>query len=147
MKLGTCSVVSHAILMVDGQNGIEATGSGVGTIKLSQILLQSESAFLLRHNKITHVQALQVAKFVQNQTGKKYDSLGAVRSAASSGCGGIWRFSAIGQAIIVSDEAVKKLLGGNDGAFYCSELVARAFELAGALISNFGAHAVHPVPF
>lgn len=143
IQLGTCSVVSHVLVMVDPFNCIEATSAGVQERKLSVAIHDAEQAFVLRHEKISFAQCAQVIKTLKSSVGRSYDGLGAIRSAVASGCN-FARYSPFGVGIIVLDDAVKALQGGHDKAFYCSELVVRAFYLAGAPISKTGAHGTTP---
>lgn len=69
--------------------------------------------------------------------------LGAARSATATGCAPL-RYSALFIFMTLLDEASKLTEAGHDKSFYCSELVARAFEMAGAPLTRHRPRNVSP---
>ena len=72
--------------------------------------------------------AAWVCHYAKEQKNKKYDSFGAGRSGVSTGCGGINRFSALGYMVELIHDTTQKRQHNN--TFFCSELIASAFEKA-----------------
>lgn len=140
----TCANYSHAVLVLNEQYCIDATPQGgVERKTLIAVLPGATRADLFRYRGITHFHAQKVCTAIQQFEGRPYDFRGAVRSAISSGCSNVKRLLPATVLIEVADEALKNQ-AEHDSQFYCSELVVRAFELAGLFITKYPAHAVSP---
>ncbi|MEQ9108648.1 MAG: hypothetical protein RLO04_14370 [Limnobacter sp.] len=140
----TCATYSHAILVLNNQDCIEATPQGgVAQRPLGRILSESSKVDLFRYRGITNFHAQKVCASILQFEGKPYDFRGAVRSAISSGCSNVKRLLPATVLIEVADEVLKDQ-AEHDSQFYCSELIVRAFEVAGLFVTKHPAHAVSP---
>lgn len=143
----TCSTYSHALLMVSPTLAVEALPSGVDRLNLADLRKdakeQNGEILVLRHRSISFAQAMKVAAYTQQQVGKPYDPIGAARSAAMTGCKAAKVIPPLLQITLI-DELSKLTDTAHDKTFYCSELVARAFEIAGAPLSRYKARNVSP---
>jgi uncharacterized protein YycO len=140
----TCAIYSHAVLALNDHLCVEATPQGgVSRVALSEVLMRSSKVDLFRYRGITHFHAEKVCTSISQFEGKPYDFRGAVRSAISSGCSNAKRFWPTAVLIEVADDVLKNQ-AGHDSKFYCSELIVRAFELAGLYVTKYPAHAVSP---
>ena len=140
----TCATYSHAVLVLNNRDCIEATPQGgVAQEPLGRILSESSKVDLFRYRGITNFHAQKVCTSILQFEGKPYDFRGAVRSAVSSGCSNVKRFLPSTVLIEVADDMLKNQTE-HDGQFYCSELIVRAFEVAGLFITKHPAHAVSP---
>ncbi|MFN4329445.1 MAG: YiiX/YebB-like N1pC/P60 family cysteine hydrolase [Limnobacter sp.] len=132
---GTCTTVSHAVLMIDHINAVEAVPEGVIPSNLSKSLRESSKVILLRHKHMTHAQGTRIAQYALKQVGKPYDTLGAARAGANSGCSGAFKYTAPGMLITLVDE-LSKSQSGHETSFFCSELVAMAYRSVGLALSS-----------
>ncbi|WP_334118603.1 hypothetical protein [Limnobacter sp.] len=140
----TCATYSHAILVLNNHFCIEATPQyGVARVALSDVLNGSTKVDLFRYRGITHFHAEKVCSAVMKFDGRPYDFRGAVRSAISSGCSNVKRLLPATVLIEVADDVLKDQ-AEHDNQFYCSELIVRAFEMAGLFVTRHPAHAVSP---
>ncbi len=143
----TCSTYSHALLMVSPALAVEAVPGGVDRLNLSDLRKNTKKEhgeiLVLRHRSISFTQAMKVAAYTQQQVGKPYDPIGAARSAAMTGCKAA-KANPLLLKIALIDELSKLADTAHDKTFYCSELVARAFEVAGAPLSGYKARNVSP---
>ena len=140
----TCATYSHAILVLDNQFCIEATPQyGVARVAMSDVLSSATKVDLFRYRGITHFHAEKVCSSALAHDGRPYDFRGAVRSAISSGCSNVKRLLPSTVLIEVADDVLKDQ-AAHDSQFYCSELIVRAFELAGLFVTKHPAHAVSP---
>ncbi|BET27058.1 permuted papain-like amidase YaeF/Yiix C92 family enzyme [Limnobacter thiooxidans] len=140
----TCASYSHAILVLNNSFCIEATPQfGVARVALSEVLNGATKVDLFRYRGITHFYADKVCNSIIRYEGKPYDFRGAVRSAISSGCSNVKRLLPATVLIEVADEVLKDQ-SAHDSQFYCSELIVRAFEMAGLFVTKYPAHAVSP---
>jgi uncharacterized protein YycO len=147
IRTTTGSSVSHASLYIGNKTVIEAIGKdGVVKRTLSSSLQDATLAIALRRRNLTKQQATEVVKHAQAFFAKKipYDEVGAIGAGVSSKRGGtLASASCIVNPIILAGCAVGAGAVANnaskknaDKAFFCSELVARVFELAGVPISD-----------
>lgn len=131
----TCSRSSHAVLMLEGNKAIEAVPEGVIETDLFEVMAHSSSVILLRHKHITYAQGLHITKFAKAQIGKRYDTTGAARAGVKSGCAGLFSMTVPGMLVQLVD-TIGKLGKDEDNTFFCSELVARAYESVGLRLSS-----------
>jgi hypothetical protein len=139
IRAGTGASVSHCMVYVGGSFIVEAVGSGVQKRPLGPALEGATLAIALRRRNLTDSQRRAVVEHADQLALKHlpYDSLGAAGAGLNAGRGGalgglacgIW-LTACGFAggLIVSNALPRNA----DKAFFCSELGARVFELAGA---------------
>lgn len=137
IRAGIGSSVSHSMIYVGGGNVIEAIDRGVVRQPLELSLNQAVLAIALRRRNLTEKQRAEVVKHAAQFMFRPYDTLGAAGSGTSMGrgsllaafgCGIALGLCAVG-VVGVADNAKP---ANADRAFFCSELVARVFELAGA---------------
>lgn len=139
---GTCGSVSHAILVLNNGMCIESIGrSGVGTRKIENALSEAKTASLYRHKWITPDATVRVCHHAKQNVGKPYDSFGAVRSGFNTGCKSI-RNTIGGIFLTIYHEGEQK--GVHDDKFFCSELVAHAFEKANVPLTTRAFHEITP---
>ncbi|MGH1440793.1 MAG: hypothetical protein ACRBBR_11815 [Cellvibrionaceae bacterium] len=140
----TCGPFSHAILALKNGDCIEATPkSGVQIRSLPFALRKASHAVLYRHKTMTTEYAAWVCHYAKEQKGKGYDKFGAIRSAASTGCGGAYQATKIGYMVELIHETTQKREHNN--TFFCSELIASAFEKALIpLLNKIPSHAMTP---
>jgi hypothetical protein len=137
IRAGTGSSVSHSMIYVGGGVVVEAIESGVTNRPLSVALEFASLAIALRRRNLTEKQRADVIKYANQFVMRPYDYVGAAGSGtslarggllAAFGCGISLRFCGVGTAGVAYNARPEVA----DRAFFCSELVARVFELAGA---------------
>ena len=116
----------------------------MGRRPLRKALENATYGVLYRHKNIAPDYAAWICHYAEEQVraGKRYDTFGAARSGANSGCFGIFMLSVPGILIQAADYMKKD--GYHDETFFCSELVVRAFEEADLPIIWSGAHTATP---
>lgn len=139
IRAGTGSSVSHSMVYVGGGFVIEAVERGVLKNQLTDALNQAVLAIALRRRNLTEKQRADVIKYATQFMWRPYDKVGAAGSGTSLGRGSL--LAAFGCGITLGLCVVGIVgMGDNakpanaDRAFFCSELVARVFELAGASV-------------
>jgi hypothetical protein len=151
IRAGIGSSVSHSIIYVGGSTVVEAVGEGVVKRPLGDALQGAVLAIALRRRNLTEAQRRAVVdqanRFAFSHL--PYDKVGAAGSGTNTargsvlagfGCSISLAFCAAGTAG-VRDNAKPE---NADRAFFCSELVARVFELAGAPVVEGSASAATP---
>jgi uncharacterized protein YycO len=137
IRAGTGSSVSHSMIYVGGSAVIEAIERGVLRRSLTDAFDDAVLAIALRRRNLTEKQRADVIKYATQFMFRPYDVLGAVGSGTKTGRGGFLAgfgcsislmFCAAGTAEIRENAKPENA----DKSFFCSELVARCFELAGA---------------
>ncbi len=133
--------VSHAILVSVGGNVIEAIAPKVEEHALHLALSQATLAIVLRcrdMNDTLRNSVISQARFFVN---RPYDKVGAAGAGMSNTRGKLIS-AAIAAATPLASAATQASIALNasnarrDTAFFCSELVARAYQLAGIPIVN-----------
>jgi len=150
IRSATGSTVSHAALYAGGGYIIEAIGEGVVKRPHFKALEEDILAIAYRRVGITTDKAKEVVSYAERYIGRPYDKLGAVGSGTTSSRGGTiyMGIKIISPAAggVLGDRVKNNASDGNkDNAFFCSELVARAFELAGIPISDLPASYTNPM--
>jgi hypothetical protein len=139
IRAGIGSSVSHSMIYVGGGFVVEAVERGVLRNQLTDALDQAVLAIALRRRNLTEKQRADVIKYATQFMWRPYDKIGAAGSGtslarggllAAFGCGISLMFCGVGTAGVVNNARPEVA----DRAFFCSELVARVFELAGAPI-------------
>lgn len=136
IRAGIGSSVSHSMIYVGGSAVIEAIEEGVGRRPLAAALANAVLAIALRRRNMTEKQRADVVKYATQFMWRPYDHVGAAGSGtslarggllAALGCGISLGLCALGTAGVANNAKLENA----DRAFFCSELVARCFELAG----------------
>ncbi|MEJ2158295.1 MAG: hypothetical protein P8X96_23460 [Desulfobacteraceae bacterium] len=145
VRAATFGKVSHAILYTGGkmgaQNAVDATGKGVTGERLYRKLQHVSYAAVFRHKTATPAQCARACQWaeLQAQLHKPYDYKSAARMGKAT------KYTRVGQLIIILDDAEAALNPeGEDASFACSELVFRAWEIAGAPLIDKPAHLLAP---
>jgi hypothetical protein len=135
------SSVSHCILYVGGSNVVEAIDRGVVNNPLDAALSHATLAIVLRRRNLTAKQRSDVVTAANGFVSKNlpYDALGAAGAGVYTrrglalgmvACRVLMPFCPVATVVGVDNAKPENA----DTAFFCSELVARCFELAGAPI-------------
>ena len=143
----THSRFSHAILYRGSELAVDAVpGDGVTVDLLTKKLRGCNDIVAFRHRTASRAQCETAAQWAASQAGKPYDKLGAVRVGLDPEARtGSLRFTGQGIVVIATVEAIGALASdGHDTSFFCSELVLRAFEIAGAPVVNRPPHLTGP---
>jgi N-acetylmuramoyl-L-alanine amidase/uncharacterized protein YycO len=138
IRFGTGSEVSHAKLYIGAGQVVEAVGQGVVLRSLDQSLADDTVAVAFRYPGITQQQQLMVRDYAGQQLDRSYNYVGIVRQA-------LFQVEASNCDALPDDlkQVCRRWVGrivlapGNNGTFFCSELVLGAFANAGiALTAN-----------
>lgn len=125
------------MIYLGGSFVIEAVEEGVVRRPLAVALKEAALAIALRRRNLTDQQRRAVIEYATRFMFRLYDKVGAAGSGtslgrgsllAAFGCGISLGFCALGIAAMADNAKPANA----DRAFFCSELVARVFELAGA---------------
>ena len=150
IRLGTGGSVSHALIYAGGNRIVEAIPGGVREVHLDKAL-ESDTvlAIALRHFRLTTGQRQQVIDNARKFLNLPYDKIGAAGAGVNSsngfkiavaGCIFSPTACAAGGTVIENNARPSNA----DKAFFCSELVSRAFELAGVKLVNAKPSFTHP---
>lgn len=139
IRAGTVSRYSHAALYIGNGQIIEAIGSGVTLQGIRDAMSDDTLVSVYRRLRMSREQGLQVIRYARQNIGKQYDARGAVAGGLTSGSGlvigiflsGIIMINPLA-ALAVSGAVAADLYNraNPEASFYCSELVALAFESA-----------------
>jgi hypothetical protein len=141
IRAGIGSSVSHSMIYVGGSYAVEAIERGVVKQPLAASLEHAVLAIALRRRNLTEQQRSAVLANANRFAASNlpYDKIGAAGSGTNTGRGGF--LAAFGCSISLmfcaagTGEVASNARPANaDKAFFCSELVTRCFELAGAPI-------------
>ncbi|MCC5811254.1 MAG: hypothetical protein JJU06_12865 [Ectothiorhodospiraceae bacterium] len=138
---------SHAILYFGGGSAVDAMpGDGVTEDLLARKLRGVAVASVFRHRTATREQREMASKWAAMQADKPYNTLGAARLGIERGSNTyLLRFTRVGVLILTYEEqAARSTRGGRDASFFCTELIFRAYEIAGAPLVEVPAHLVSP---
>jgi uncharacterized protein YycO len=145
VRFFTSGRLSHAILYTAGNMGAKRAvdampEKGVTEEPLWQKMQSVSYAAVFRHRTATPEQRERACQWARMQAvlHKHYDYNSAARVGSSL-------LTGVGRLIIASDElSAKREPEGEDASFMCSELVFRAYEIAGAPLTKKPAHCVSP---
>jgi uncharacterized protein YycO len=150
IRASTGGPVSHAFIYTGENTIVEAvTSGGVREINIKDAFDGAYLAIALRHMGLNQGQRQRVVDHVRKFKNLPYDKVGAagagVNSAngstiAASGCM-ISLAACVGGTAAIANNAREK---NADKAFFCSELVARAFQLSGAKLVYAKPSFTHP---
>jgi len=137
IRAGTGSSVSHSMIYLGGSFVIEAVEVGVIRRPLAVAVEQAALAIALRRRNLTDQQRRAVVEYATQFMFRPYDKIGAAGSGTSLGRGSLLAAFGCGItlglcAVGIAGMADNAKPANADRAFFCSELVARVFELAGA---------------
>lgn len=147
IRWATNAPFSHAILCLKLGMAVDAMPAKGVTKEILALKLQGTTkAAVFRHRTATQEQCSLASSWAGAQVGKPYDNVGAARVGLGSGARTrAFQFTPHGILMTVGDEvngAVVKV--GHDGSFFCSELIFRAFVVAGIPIVETPAHTSGP---
>lgn len=132
--------ISHSMLYTEFDKVIEAIDVGVKERPLlAEAVKDATLAIVLRRVNMTDERKKKVVEFARGFAGRPYDKVGAAGSGMSNKRGKVMgtagcMLSPIACAIGAEEIARNASDKNKDKKFFCSELVARAFELAGVPI-------------
>lgn len=139
----TGSQVSHAMLYVGHGYVVEAVGGGVRRVKLEEAISDAILAVALRRRGLSANTANAVVSFVTSRVGLEYDILGIIGQAGYQ-----LDQSFLCKVMRVRDCTTRaaryNLWMEDDDAFFCSELIAAAFEHVGFPLVHARPSAVSP---
>lgn len=137
IRTGTGSRYSHAILYVGDGYIVEAIGEGVVKRQIEKAVEEATLISVYRHKSLSTTQAQAVTRYALRQEAakKKYDAVGAMGAGGGAPTakviglmfGGV---GAIATGAMRGADFYNRM--SPETAFYCSELVALAYEKAGA---------------
>lgn len=137
IRAGTGSRFSHAALYVGNGEIIEAIGEGVVRQSLDRAMRDDTLVCVYRRIQMSDAQAQQVIRYASAQVGKPYDEAGAAGAGVTSGRGAVISVFAGALMPVVGSAGVAYALGADlmnrwnpERSFFCSELVALAFDRA-----------------
>ena len=125
---------SHAILYLGNGQAIDVNPfQETEKNPLRQKLHDSKQAIVFRHRTASQDQLDKAASWAGSQSGKHYDFTGAARSALQPNARTGWmKWTTLGVSIIGADEISATISeDGHNATFFCSELIFRAFRVAG----------------
>ncbi|MCB1745688.1 MAG: hypothetical protein H6977_14715 [Gammaproteobacteria bacterium] len=148
IRIGTGSPYSHAALYVGDGYIVEAIGIGVVRQSLERAMSDDVLVAVYRRINMSAAQAGQVVRYVKRQVGKDYDAAGAIGAGVTSPRGFIISVFAGSLIPLAGPTLVGSALSADvmnrlnpEKKFFCSELVALAFEHAGVPLVSGGASA------
>lgn len=149
IRTGMGADISHAAIFTQPNYVIEAIGEGVIEHPYEVAYREATLAIALRRRNMTEENKASVVANARRFAGLPYDAVGAAgagmttnRGAVISGVGAL--ISPLGSAIGHAEVWNNARESNRDTRFFCSELVARAFELAGVPIVDTMATYTHP---
>jgi len=132
IRTGTLSRYSHAALYIGNGTIIESIGEGVKQNTLNDAMSQNSLVSVYRRLNMPAGQANMVVQYAmqQQRLGKKYDLSGAFGGGVTS-TSGMFISIFLSPIVAIGGMAADDINRNNpEGKFYCSELVAMAFEYA-----------------
>lgn len=143
IRTGTGSSVSHSMLYIGNQFVVEAIASGVVKRPLAQAIKDATLAIALRRRNTTEAIRNAVVQHAErySRRGLPYDEIGAAGSGTATNRGRMLATIGCSLSLLACGAGASAIArnaspGQADQAFFCSELVARVFELAGAPITD-----------
>lgn len=150
IRWATSSRYSHAILYEGMGYCIEAVpGAGVRKVRLARAIGDASIAKVFRHKFATITDRQLAVNWAGLQAGKPYDVSGAARVGLQPGTRTrVLSYTTLGFLISVRDvSSARSSTEGHDASFFCSELIARSFQVAQIPIVDRPAHLAGPQEF
>jgi uncharacterized protein YycO len=137
IRAGIGSSVSHSMIYVGGGFVVEAIEIGVTRRAITSALEHATLAIALRRRSLTEKQRSDVLANANRFALRPYDEIGAAGSGTNTARGGLLAGFGCSISLMLCGAAAYEVADNAkpknaDKAFFCSELVARCFELAGA---------------
>lgn len=149
IRWATNGIFSHAIMYIGNKYCVEATPErGVTKASLVDATKNSQYALVFRHRTASSSGCALAAQWAAAQAGKPYDFAGAARVGLQPGARTApLRIAAPGLLITAVDELDATRAAGHDASFFCSELIARAYQVAGEPIVDTPVYLTGPNRF
>lgn len=132
----TASRYSHAALYLGDGQIVEAIGHGVTRQGIRDAMGDDTLVSVYRRLRMSLEQGQQVVRYARRQVGKDYDYSGALGGGITSPSGiviGVFLSPIVAVGGIAADLYNR---ANPEASFYCSELVALAFESAGVSLGS-----------
>lgn len=146
IRLASQSAVSHSALYIGDGQVVEAVGEGVVLRQLSEALADDSVAVAVRYPGLSSEVGLRIRDFAGHQLDKPYNTFGIVRHGAlvinRQRCDMIPQ-DGLRQACQQGMARIHLGTPRND-AFFCSQLVAAAYEAAGVPLTSTRPNWVRP---
>ena len=137
IRTATGTDYSHTVLCIGGNRVIEAIAEGVVEHDLSLPLGEATLAVALRRRHMTDAARLVMIQSAKDFTGRPYDYIGAAGAGLSHRRGKLaCLVSPAGCLALYAAAKVNASEENRDKKFFCSELAARCYELAGLPITD-----------
>jgi cell wall-associated NlpC family hydrolase len=137
IRTATGTDYSHTILYIGDNKVIEAISEGVIERDLSKPLGEATLAVALRRRHMTTTTKQSVVQSAKDFKGKPYDYIGAAGAGFSHNRGKLaFVLSPAPSVALYIAAKVNASDENKDKKFFCSELAARCFELAGMPITD-----------
>lgn len=138
----TDSPFSHAILYRGNERAVDSTPDrGTVVDSILEKLANAKFAAVFRHKSADPAQCELAAKWASLQAGLPYDHIGAARVGLHAAASiHLTRYGYV--AVKPPEDSTS--IEDHDLRFFCSELIARAYEIAGAPIIDSPAHLITP---
>jgi cell wall-associated NlpC family hydrolase len=145
IRTATGADISHTILYIGEGRVIEAISAGVIERDLSEALAEANLAIALRRRNLTGDARATVLRSAKGYKGLPYDYVGAAGAGFTHKRGKLAALLSPGPSAALYLAALNNARDVNkDTRFFCSELVARCYELAALPISAEEASWVTP---
>jgi hypothetical protein len=137
IRTATGSDFSHTVLYVGGKRAVEAIAEGVVERDLSVPLGEATLVVALRRRHMNDAARHVVIQSAKDFTGRPYDYVGAAGAGLSHRRGKLAILVSPAGALALYLAAKRNASEENrDKKFFCSELAARCYELAGVPITD-----------
>jgi cell wall-associated NlpC family hydrolase len=137
IRTATGSDYSHTVIYIGGKTVIEAIAEGVVERDLSHPLGEATLVVALRRRHMTDAARQVVIQSAKDFRGKPYDYIGAAGAGFSHKRGKLAFLVSPAGSLALYYAAKRNATEENrDKKFFCSELAARCYELAGVPITD-----------
>lgn len=134
IRWATNGIFSHVILYLGNGNALDAVpGQGITKDRLKHKLRGATFAVVFRHRTATEEQLEHVREWAALKVNRPYDYSGAFRAGIQPGSK-VDQAKLFGiQLLSIGFDELAALISeaGHSQSFYCSELIFRAFQIAG----------------
>ncbi len=149
IRVGSGSDFSHTMLYTGNGYVVEAVADGVVHRPWSEASADATLAIDLRRRNMTDGKRDEVVKHALSFKGLDYDAIGALGAGITKRRGSVL-WGGVTMNVPGLNVATKIAVANNardsnrDDAFFCSELVARAYQLAGKSLSTVAPTYMNP---